>query len=147
MKRIVPFGACILTLSLAGVLFVEAQPRQGTMGGARVEQVLAFLAFDEEVNVSDEQLLKLRKALKEVYVKQQGMMEEMQQMRREGGGDFQKLLEEMTALSEEMNEKISAVLEDEQVKRLEEYMQQLQSRRGGFQGGRSPEGAGGRRRF
>lgn len=148
MKRIVKLGICILALGLLGTLSIEAQPQRGMgdpgrmmgmMGGAQVEQVLAFLAFDDEVGVTDEQLLKLRKDLKEVYVKQQETMQEM----RDGGGDFRKLGEKMTALREEMNEKISAVLDAEQVKLFEAYMKTLESRRGGFQGRRSPGGGRG----
>ena len=154
MKRIVKLGICILTLSLVGALPVEAQPQRGMrdsegmmgmMRGARVEQVLAFLAFDEKVDVTDEQFLKLRKVLKGFYVEQQDMMEEMQEMRRAGGGDFQELFEEMTEIREEMNEKISAVLDAEQVKLFEEYMKTLASRRGGFQRRSSGGGRGGDR--
>jgi hypothetical protein len=106
------------------------------MGGARIEQILVFLAFDEDVNVSDEQFLKLREVLKGVYVKQQEMMQEMQQMRREGGGDFEEFRERMAAISEEMNQKLSSVLEAEQMKKLDKYIESIQSRREGFQGRR-----------
>lgn len=140
MKRIVIFGIGVLALSLVGILSIEAQQRQGMrgpgrmMGGVRVEQVLAFLAFDEKVGVTDDQFLKLRKVLKGIYVKQQEMTQEMQEMRRAGGGDFQKLLEQMTAMREKMKEQISAVLNADQIKQVEEYMDELESSRGGRQG-------------
>ena len=136
MKPIMLFGVCLLALGLVGALSVEAQPQRGMMGGARLEQILVFLAFDEDVNVSDAQFLKLREALKGIYVKQQEMMQEMMQMRQEGGGDFEEFRERMAAISEEMNQKIAAVLNAEQIKKLDKYIESMQSRREGFQGRR-----------
>ena len=136
MKPIMLFGVCLLTLGLVGALSVEAQPQRGMMGGARLEQILVFLAFDEDVNVSDAQFLKLREVLKGVYVKQQEMMQEMMQMRQEGGGDFEEFRERMAATSEEMNQRIAAVLDAEQIKKRDKYIESMQSRRESFRGRR-----------
>jgi hypothetical protein len=64
------------------------------------------------------------------------MMQERMEMRREGGGDFEAFRERMAAIGEEMNQKLSSVLEAEQIKILEKYMERVQSRREGFQGRR-----------
>jgi hypothetical protein len=60
----------------------------------------------------------------------------MMEMRREGGGDFEAFRERMAAIGEEMSQKLSSVLEAEQIKILDKYMESLQSRREAFQGRR-----------
>ena len=150
MKGVTKFGIWMLALSLVSTLSVEAQPSRqmrgpaGMMGGARVEQILGFLAFDEKVGVTDDQLLELRKVLKEIYVKQQEMMQEIQQQMRDSDGDFQQVREKMMALrgemgqmNEEMQQKISGVLNAKQVEQFKKHMEKLQSDRQSRRGRRS----------
>ena len=114
----------------------------------RVEQILAFLAFDEKMKVSDEQFVGLRSVLKDAYAKQQEMGQEMRQAMQDSEGDREAMREKMMSMREvigqanqEMKEKIAAVLDEKQVVRLEKHLEELQERGGGF-GGRGGFGRG-----
>lgn len=135
-------------LSLALSLPVEAQRGQGGRGGggggggARVspEQILGILAFNDALNVSDEQLLKARAALKESYSEQQEMFQAMR------GGEIERdeIREKMMAMRGKILSQVSAILDKDQVEALKKHMA---SQRGGFggRGGRGGPGGGGGR--
>ncbi len=118
--------------------------RGGGGGGIAPEQVLALLAFDDQFAVTDKQLIALRSSLKETYVKQQEMMEEMSSGDIDWQAMREKMRESQTALRSEVMAKVSAVLSAEQVEKLKTHMQELQERRGQFGGGGGgPRGGGG----
>lgn len=144
------FGGLLLFVGLLTALSVEAQP-QGRRGRGRggprraemmlaarlpVEQVLGFLAFNAEVELTNDQLLKVRDALKGLYAKRSELAKEMRE------GDRQAVMEKMGGLRTEMTQNLSSVLKPAQVEKLKEFMQRIQRRR---QGGRRPGGGQGRR--
>ena len=151
MKALVRLGIGILALNLLVALPALSQPQRMGGGGGRMMgprgmspgQLLGFLAFDEEIALSDDQLLKLRVALKEAHKKHQEIMEEMMEGMQSGGMDFQEMRPKMMELTKETMERASSVLDEEQVERLKEHMQEMQSRRGPGGGGRPPRGGGG----
>ena len=146
MKALVKLGIGILALNLLVALPALSQPQRMGGGGGRMMgprgtspgQLLGFLAFDEKIALTDDQLLKLRVALKETHKKHQEMMEEMMS----GEVDFQEMRPKMMELTKETMETASSVLDEEQVERLKEHMQEMQSRRGPGGGGRPPRGGG-----
>jgi len=114
--------------------------RGGGGGGVNASQILGMLAFDEDSNVTDDQLVKLRNALKPVHQKQNDLLRSV----RSGERDFQDVREDMMSLRTELLSAVSSVLSEPQVERLKEQMQR-QAQRGGRQGGqrRQREGGGG----
>lgn len=133
-------GSMVMALvGLMVALPALAQPGGGGRGGGgrmSPEQILGLLAFEEKFNVTDEQLIKLRSSLKEVYGKQQEMVQAM----RSGEADFSEMREKMMAMRGEMLAKTSAVLDDKQIEALKKHMQEMQSRRG--RGGRGGQRGG-----
>ena len=147
MKALFRLGIGILAFNLLVALPALSQPQRMGGGGGRMMaprgmspgQLLGFLAFDEKIELKDDQLLKLRVALKETHKKHQEMMEEMLSEET----DFQEMRQQMMELTRETMERASSVLDEEQVERLKEHMQEMQSRRGPGGGGRPPRGGGG----
>lgn len=129
-------------LSLALSLPVEGQRGQDGRGGggARVspEQILGILAFNDALNVSDEQLLQARAALKESHTEQQEMFQAM----RDGEIERDEIREKMMAMRGKILTQVSAILDEEQVEALKKHMA---SQRGGFgrRVGRGGPGGGG----
>ena len=134
MKGTLRLASGLLALNLLLVLPAASQPPGmgggGMMGprGMMPAQLLGFVAFDEETARYDDQLVKLRTALKETHKKQQDMMEEM----FSGEVDFQEVRQQMRQrmmeLSKETREKAAGVLDEEQVERLKAHMDEMQSR-------------------
>ncbi len=114
----------LLVIALAATA-VEAQPGAGRGGGGGrgggvgPEQILGIMAFDERAAVTNEQLLKLRDALKPILVKQRELMASV----RSGERDYQDVREEMMTLREEVLEAVSSVLSEGQVEILKQRMQ------------------------
>ncbi len=136
MRRFTTVG--VLALLAAALTFdtVVAQPgggRGGRRGGGGVnaQQILGMLAFDAESNVTDDQLVKLRKALMPVHQKQQDLMRSV----RSGESDFQDVREDMMALRGSLLEAVSSILSTTQVDRLKSQMQRNRDGRGGRGGG------------
>ena len=141
----------VLMLLALGAATVQAQPQRG--GGSRgmprgpgVEQVLAFLAFDESVAVSDKQLVEIRAALRDVYARQQEMGQAMREARSASQGDFEamremfmSLREEMGQLQEETDAKLAELLTAEQSTALKAHVEEVAARR------QQQFGGGGRR--
>ncbi len=146
----------ILGAALCGVLIslpVIAQPGGGGgrgMGGGRAmmggglspEQVLGTLAFDDQYAVTDDQLLKLRAGLKATYDKQQNMMADLA-----SGGDWQAMREAMRENMETMRESVmatlGAVLNEDQMAKFNQQMEEAEARRGQWGGGSGQRGGGG----
>ena len=134
-----------------GTAAVEAQPQRG--GGSRgmprginIEQVLAFLAFDESVAVSDKQLVEIRAALRDIYARQQKMNQAMREARSASQGDFEAmrevfmpLREEMGQLQEETDARLAELLTAEQGAVLKAHVEEVAARR------QQQFGGGGRR--
>ena len=128
IKRMAVFA---LALMAFGAVEVVAQPdgRAGA-GGAMmmrfvpIEQVLGFLAFDENMGVSNEQLLKVRNELVPIYAKRAELM-------KNASGDREGMMQNMQKLRGEMTQKLTAVLQPKQVDQLKSYMQQMAPQREG----------------
>ena len=153
MERKLQSAICILVLALLIAGPALAQPQQGqrlgsasTMGrGSSAEQLLGTLAFDEKIDVTDDQLLKLRSALKMIYGKQQDMAKKLRGGSREGMRDrMMAMRTEMMALRTEMMETVETVLNEKQLKQLKEKIKKTHSRRGGRQGRSARQRGGGR---
>ncbi len=117
---------------------------RGMMGGGlSPEQVLGMLAFDDRFAVTDEQLVKLRAGLKNTYVKQQSAMVDM------AGGDWQAMREAMREHMETVREEVMAtlgqVLNEDQLSKFNQQMEEAQARRGQWGGGGQRGGGGGQR--
>lgn len=150
------FGFLAVAMLLVASCDVWAQPQRGGQGqGGRgqrggvqvqrflpVEQVLSYLSFNENVALSDEQLVKVRASLKGVYAKRQ----ELQRSLR-GSNDQQAAMQKVRALRMEMMQGLTAILNEKQTKVFQEQMQRMGQRgqqrgqRGG-QGGRGGRGGG-----
>ncbi|HAA76153.1 TPA: hypothetical protein DCE37_13640 [Candidatus Latescibacteria bacterium] len=141
MKRLITLGLLALTFAL--VTEVLAQPGGGGRrrggGGVNASQILGMLAFDAESNITDDQLVKLRAALKPVHQKQTDLLRSV----RSGERDFQDVREDMLSLRGELIEAVSAVLRAAQVERLKTQMQRQAQRGGGQRGQRGQRGGGG----
>ncbi len=152
--RIRKMALWIVAVCLASTVALEAQPggRRGGMGGGMTpEQIFALLAFEEQFNVTDKQLIALREVLKPIYVEQQQMMAEMFSSGSRGETDFRALREKMREQQAEMREQMMAALatalDAEQVEALKAHLQQAQRQqqrqRGGPRGGGGGPGGGG----
>ena len=164
MQRFRLFGFLAVAMLMAASCDVWAQPQrggqgqgqrgQGQRGGVQVqrflpvEQVLSYLSFNENVALTDEQLVKVRASLKGVYAKRQ----ELQRSLR-GSNDQQAAMQKVRALRMEMMQGLTAILNENQTKVFQEQMQRMgqrgqrggQGQRGqrGGQGGRGGGGGGG----
>ncbi len=137
---------CAVILTVVSQIF--AQPgggpdggRNGRGGGAMVamrfvpvEQILGFLAFDEKVGLSNEQLVKVKDELKAIHAKRAGILKNFQ-----GSDDREAVMGEVQKLRADMTQKLSAVLKPDQVETLKVYMQQI-NQRGGPGGQRGGQG-------
>lgn len=146
MKRFGVIGVLAFLVAALVCDTVVAQPggggrqrRGGGGGGVNAQQILGMLAFDAESNLTDQQLVGLRNALKPVHQKQNDLMRSV----RSGERDFQDVREDMMALRGELLEAVSSVLSPAQVDRLKEQMQRQAQRGGRGQGGRGQRGGGG----
>lgn len=90
--------------------------------------------LNEQLDLSEEQQ-------KQVYDITIENFENMQDMRGQmgGGGDFEDMREQMQKAREEQNQKMKAILTDEQWEKYEVYQEEMRARRG--QG--RPDGFGG----
>jgi hypothetical protein len=155
MQRINRFVMIATALFMFGALDVWAQPEGGQgergaggRGGAMmamrsipIEQILGFLAFDEKVGLSHEQLGKVRDALKAVYVERSALVKKLGD-----NNDRETTMTEVRKLRGQMTQKLTAVLDANQVEALKGYMQEMNQRGGrGGQGGPGGRGSGGRR--
>ena len=155
MQRFRLFGFLAVAMLMAASCDVWAQPQrggqgQGGRGGARggvqvqrflpVEQVLSFLSFNENVALSDEQLVKVRASLKGVYTKRQ----ELQRSLR-GSTDQQAAMQKVRALRMEMTQGLTAILNEDQTKVFQEEMQRMSQRGQRGQGGQRGQRGQGQR--
>jgi hypothetical protein len=116
-------------------------------GGSSAEQLLGSLAFNEEIGVTDDQLLKLRGVLKVIHGKQQDMLKKLRGGSREGMRErMMAMRTEMMTMRTEMMEKVATVLNEKQVEKLKESIRKAQSRRGGRQGRGRRQSGGNRNR-
>lgn len=144
MTGIKRMAVLALALMVCGAVEVMAQPGGGGRGGGGgggggpmmamrfvpIEQVLGFLAFDEQVGLSNDQLLKARNELMLIHAKRAELMKNAQ-----GGNDRDAMMSEVQKLRGEMTQKLTAVLQPKQVEYLKSYMQQLAPPAGGGGGG------------
>ena len=105
-----------------------------------VEQVLSYLSFNENVALSDEQLVKVRASLKGVYTKRQ----ELQRSLR-GSNDQQAAMQKVRALRMEMTQGLTAILNEDQTKVFQAEMQRMSQRGQRGQGQRGQRGGQGGR--
>lgn len=152
--RIRKMALWIVAVCLSSTVALEAQPggrRGGMGGGVAPEQIFSLLAFEEQFNVTDKQLIALREVLKPLFVEQRQMMAEMFSSGSRGEADFRALREKMREQQAEMREKMMAALatalDAEQVEALKAHLQQAQRQqqrqRGGPRGGGGGPGGGG----
>jgi hypothetical protein len=148
INRLIIFATALL---MFGGLDVWAQPGgggRGESGGGRggammamrsvpIEQILGFLAFDEKVGLSNEMLGKVRDELKAIHADRATLVKKLA-----GSEDREAAMTEVRRLRGQMTQKLSAILQPNQVDALKTYMQNMNQR--GGQGGRG--GDGGRRR-
>jgi len=156
MKGVAKIGCLALAAVLASAMCAEAQPQgrdrspaqraaMRVRGQLPVEQVIGFLAFDEKMGVTDDQLLKVRRELKAFYEKRADYAKKIVQ-EMEGAEDRQSMVEKMRSMGGEMQElrqemmgKISGVLDAKQTKLLEGYLRVMRGA-----GGRGGERRGNR---
>ncbi|HCR18364.1 MAG TPA: hypothetical protein DIU35_12860 [Candidatus Latescibacteria bacterium] len=103
-----------------------------------VEATLSFLAFDDKIGLKDDQLLKIRKGLREIYGKRAGLVEEMQ-----SGADREALMGKFRGLREKMLASVKGVLDENQNKFLDKYLKRMQEARQRRGGGRRGSRGGG----
>ncbi len=84
----------------------------------------------DQMDLTGEQETQMRKILKEGAETMQKARIEM----REGGGGFEGMREQMQQMREEQNEKIKAILSDEQWEKYQDIQEEMRSQRrqGGF---------------
>ena len=115
-------------------------------GVGGVEQILVFLAYDEQINLSDNQWVELREALRESHAKQREMQDQMRQawslsripsqvQDDEGSREAMRkammdMREEMGQAIKEMQEKVTVLLDEDQAKLFEKHLTKMQERRG-----------------
>ena len=144
----------LFMLALVGLITtlpLQGQPGggRGGMGGMRnvqgggIEQSIAFLMFDEKVALTDQQLIKLRAALKDKYARQREVGEQIRAAMEEAGADFGAVRETMMSmretreqLNEEVKVLIAGVLNEDQAVAFEKHQREQQQMRRGFGGGR-----------
>ncbi len=165
MHRFRLFGFLAVAMVMVASCDVWAQPQrggqgqrgqgqrgQGQRGGVQVqrllpvEQALTYLSFNENVALSDEQLVKVRASLKGIYTKRQ----ELQRSLR-GSNDQQAAMQKVRALRMEMMQGLIAILNEDQTKVFQAQMQRMGQRgqrggqggQGGRRGGGGGQGGGG----
>ena len=155
MQRFRLLGFWAVAMLMVASCDVWAQPQQpqrggqgqggrGQRGGVQVqrflpvEQALTYLAFNENVALSDEQLVKVRASLKGIYAKRQ----ELQRSLR-GSNDQQAAMQKVRALRMEMMQGLTAILNENQTKVFQEQMQRMGQRgQRGQRGGQGGQGGG-----
>ena len=156
MQRYRLVGIFAMALLLTASLDLWAQPGGGGRGsggrGSRaggagaqvlrflpVEQVLSYLAFDADVALSNDQLIKVREVLKGTHAKRAELQASMR-----GNNDQEAAMSEVRKLRTEMTQGLSTILNDTQTKAFQTYMQRMSQRGGrGGQGGRGSGRRGG----
>lgn len=142
--RCMLFVIAILSL---GVWQVQAQPTGGRgerggaggrMGGGMmvmrsvpVEQILGFLAFDDTVALNVVQLGQVRDALKDIHKERAALFEKLRD-----SNDREAIMMAVQKLRSQMNQKVTAALDANQIEAYKTYMQNMaeRGRRGGEQG-------------
>lgn len=148
MQRFRLFGVLAMAMLIATACDVWAQPRgdgggQGRRGGVQVqrflpvEQVLSYLAFNDNIALTDEQLTKVRATLKGIYTKRQ----ELQRSMRENN-DQQAAMQSVRELRMEMTQGLREILTADQDKLFQEQMQRMSQRGQRGQGGQGRGGQG-----
>jgi hypothetical protein len=143
MRRVNRTGSLLLAVFTTFTLSVPTHAQRGNGGGGQegrrgagmlrmmlpVEQALGYLAFDTKVGLRDDQLLKLRTGLAEIYSRRAQLTGEMR-----GRADREVLMEKFKSLRREMIESVKAVLDENQNQLLDEYLKRMREgrqRRGG----------------
>ena len=109
------------TLLLLAAALAWSQPRSGQGG-----QGMQGGRMGGGMGLSAEQLLGLRSSLRDVYQDQLEMRQDM----RSGDVDFQQMREEMTALRAELMTRINGVLDEDQQKKLQARLEEMQTQGG-----------------
>ena len=160
MQRFRLFGFLAVAMVMVASCDVWAQPQrggqgqrgQGQRGGVQVqrllpvEQALTYLAFNENVALSDAQLVKVRASLKGIYTKRQELSRSLR-----GSNDQQAAMQQVRALRMEMMQGLTAILNEDQAKVFQAQMQRMGQRgqrggqggQGGRRGGQGGRGGGG----
>ena len=145
-------GILAVTLLMASSIDIWAQPgggqrgQRGQRGGGQVlrflpvEQILGYLAFDDKAALGNDQLIKVREVLKATHAKRAELQRSMR-----GNNDQQAAMQEVRKLRTEMTQGLSAILNEDQTKGLQEYMQRMGQRGRGGPGGRGSGRGSGRR--
>jgi len=147
MLKISRLVICAMAFLLVGSLEGWAQLSgeggggRGARGGAMmamrsvpVEQILGFLAFDDKIGLSDEQLGKVRNELKIIHSDRAKLVKGLA-----GSEDRDATMTEVRKLRAQMTQKLTAILNPGQVKGLQDYMKTM-NQRGGRGGGRGGDG-------
>ena len=153
MKAAQRSGQMLLAIALIMAFSVESYAQRGRGGGRGgrggsmlrmmlpVEQTLGYLAFDDKIDLKDDQLLNIRTGLRTIHVKRTALAEEMRD-----GGDREALMEKFRGLREEMLASVKSALNESQNELLDKYLKRIQEARqrrgGGGGGGRGPRGGG-----
>ena len=149
MKAAQRSGQMLLAIALIMAFSVEGHAQRGRGGGRGgsmlrmmlpVEQTLGYLAFDDKIDLKDDQLLKIRTGLRTINGKRTALAEEMRE-----GGDREALMEKFRGLREEMLASVKSALNESQNELLDKYLKRIQEgrqRRGGSGGGRGRRGGG-----
>lgn len=143
-RMVFPFTLLIVLASTV----VWAQPPEvgrtgrGERGGGMmamrsvpIEQILSFLAFDDKVAVSNEQLGKIRDELKVIHAQRAQLLGQLRENQ-----DREAAMMEIRKLRRQMTQKLTGVLNAQQVEILSTYMQNMAQR-----GDRGDRGGQGRR--
>ena len=150
MKSIKRTVTLLLVFGLILAFSAEGFAQRGRVGGGGrrgggmlrmmlpVEATLSFLAFNDKIGLKDDQLLKIRKGLREIYGKRAGLIEEMQ-----SGADREALMGKFRGLREEMLASVKGVLDENQNKLLDKYLKRMQEARQRRGGGRRGSRGGG----
>ena len=134
MNRITAAGKWAFVFCLLTALPAQAQPQAGEGGEMRsqwlvrrylqVEQVLGYLALDDEIALTDQQMLNVRKELKAICGKRAALLKSAQQE------DEDSLKEKVRVLRGEMADTLSGILNKAQTDLLNRYLSRLREAAG-----------------
>lgn len=115
----------------------DPQQRGGGGGGRRGGRMNMAEQLKPILNLTDDQVTKVKAIEEEFRSEFQKVRDEMQQ-----GGDFQQMREKMQPLRQKMEDKVRALLTDEQKPKFDEWVKKEEERRqqGGGPGGRGRGG-------